>query len=739
MGDGRASGGGEPTLGDLRAPARIAKAAAAGAPAGAAAQATGGDAPAAASQSGGGQSGNPATPAVGAVARGEQGLPSGRPMANPASAATGNANGPAAAALAAAGPARRADSAAPNMTGGNASGGAAGTSGLARSQAPAALPSDGAAIETPGAMAAAGAAAGEARASGSAAGGGASPAGDSAARQVASLPVGVGAPGGMAAPGGAMEGEGVGQGARSSALAGGGLGAPRRAEGAGQAMPELQNAAGGALPRGERSSPAMPAAGSAEVDAAALADVSPSDGPIGDELASAESGAPAGRMAAAGLPVRIAAPVGPGGLSSQPGRELGLPSRRARAESEVVHTAASRMILERSGSKVAADVRVRDTAVPGLRQRDRAMRRQLAQQRGGSEASERAVEMGLDFLARHQNPDGSWSLHDFSQGRPGYENAGFARMQSNTAATGLSMLAFLGAGYTHTDGKYRLVVGRGLGYLLGNQRADGDLFVPQDARSNLNVWLYSHGIASIALGEAYGMTRDPSLQDPAQRALDFIVAAQNPSEGGWRYSPGRGSDTSVSGWQLMALKSGELAGLQAPQQTYQRVQSWLDGAQARTNPALYAYRPKATQDHQRLPSRVMTAEALLMRQYLGWKRDNATMVAGADYLLGHLPQWTASGAERDAYYWYYGTQFMFQMGGAHWRQWNDRLRPLLIDNQQTAGPLAGSWDPLGPHPDRWGREAGRIYVTAMHLLMLEVYYRHLPLYRNLEGEGAGAE
>ncbi len=592
------------------------------------------------------------------------------------------------------------------MTGGNASGGAAGTAGLARLQAPAALPSDGTAIETPGAMAAAGAAAGDARASGSAAAAALRPRAIVLRRQVASLPVGVGAPGGMAAPGGASAGEAAGQGARSSGLVGGGLGAPRRAEGAGQAMPELQNTAGGALPRGERSAPAMPAAGSAEVDAATLADVSPSDGPTGGELAAAESGAPAGRMAAAGLPVRIAAPVGPGGLSSQPGRELGLPSRRARAESEVVHTAASRMILERSGSKVAADVRVRDTAVPGLRQRDRAMRRQLAEQRGGSEASERAVEMGLDFLARHQNPDGSWSLHDFSQGRPGYENAGVARMQSNTAATGLSMLAFLGAGYTHTDGKYRLVVGRGLGYLLGNQRADGDLFVPQDARSNLNVWLYSHGIASIALGEAYGMTRDPSLQDPAQRALDFIVAAQNPSEGGWRYSPGRGSDTSVSGWQLMALKSGELAGLQAPQQTYQRVQGWLDGAQARTNPALYAYRPKATQDHQRLPSRVMTAEALLMRQYLGWKRDNATMVAGADYLLGHLPQWTASGAERDAYYWYYGTQFMFQMGGAHWRQWNDRLRPLLIDNQQTAGPLAGSWDPLGPHPDRWGREAG---------------------------------
>ena len=606
----------------------------------------------------------------------------------------------------------------------------------ARLQAPAALPSDGTAIETPGAMAAAGAAAGDARALGSAAGGGPSPAGDSAARQVASLPVGVGARAACRRQaGGASAGEGAGQGARSSGLVGGGPGAPRRAEGAGQAMPELQNTAGGALPRGERSAPAMPAAGSAEVDAATLADVSPSDGPTGGELAAAESGAPAGRMAAAGLPVRIAAPVGPGGLSSQPGRKLGLPSRRARAESEVVHTAASRMILERSGSKVAADVRVRDTAVPGLRQRDRAMHRQLAQQRGGSEASERAVEMGLDFLARHQNPDGSWSLHDFSQGRPGYENAGVARMQSNTAATGLSMLAFLGAGYTHTDGKYRLVVGRGLGYLLGNQRADGDLFVPQDARSNLNVWLYSHGIASIALGEAYGMTRDPSLQDPAS-ALDFIVAAQNPSEGGWRYSPGRGSDTSVSGWQLMARQ--------------ERRTGWTAGAAADV-PARAGLARRRPGPNQPGPVRLPTegdagpsassqprddgrglVDAAVPGLEAGQRHD------GRRRRLPARPLAAMDGQRRRARRLLLVLRHAVHVpdGRHHWRQWNDRLRPLLIDNQQTAGPLAGSWDPLGPHPDRWGREAGRIYVTAMHLLMLEVYYRHLPLYRNLEGEGA---
>jgi hypothetical protein len=462
-------------------------------------------------------------------------------------------------------------------------------------------------------------------------------------------------------------------------------------------------------------------------------DVSPSDELAGgeDQLA-ARMDLDTAHKSSPGLPVRIAAPEGPGGLSATPALDVGLPSRRARAESEVVHSGVGRMILERSGGKLA-DVRVQDTSVPGFRQRDREMRRELANQRGGSEASERAVEAGLDFLARHQNPDGSWSLHDFRQGRPGYENAGAGQMRSDTAATGLSLLAFLGAGYTHTDGKYRPVVARGLAYLVGNQVNDGDLFVPQDEKSNINVWLYSHGIASIALCEAYGMTRDATLREPAQRALSFIVAAQHPTEGGWRYAPRQGSDTSVSGWQLMALKSGELAGLQVPLECYQRVTAWLDGAQAQANPAVYVYRPKAKQPHQRAPSRVMTAEALLMRQYLGWRRDNPNMQAGADYLRANLPGWdTAVGQERDSYYWYYATQVMFQVGGSHWEEWNGRLRALLIDNQAHEGPLGGSWEPLGATPDRWGREGGRIYVTAMHLLMLEVYYRHLPLYQNLE-------
>jgi hypothetical protein len=259
------------------------------------------------------------------------------------------------------------------------------------------------------------------------------------------------------------------------------------------------------------------------------------------------------------------------------------------------------------------------------------------------------------------------------------------------------------------------------------------------AGGSQNVWLYSHGIAAIALCEAFGMTRDEKLRRPAQRSLDFIIAAQHPGLGGWRYAPRAESDTSVSGWQMMALKSGELAGLRVPPAAYGGVAKWLDSAQARDDPSKYSYLPASPHAHHRQPSRTMTAEALLMRLYLGWNRSNPSLVRGADYLRQHLPQMGRREAfARDAYYWYYATQVMFQMQGEHWKAWNDQLRPLLVDTQVQQGPLAGSWDPRSPVPDRWGDAGGRLYVTAMHLLMLEVYYRHLPLYQTLASPAAGS-
>jgi hypothetical protein len=338
--------------------------------------------------------------------------------------------------------------------------------------------------------------------------------------------------------------------------------------------------------------------------------------------------------------------------------------------------------------------------------------------------SEDAIERGLVFLARHQRGDGSWSLQGFPED---------ASLVSDTAATALAIMAFQGAGYNHRELAYHDAVSRGLMFLLSRQRANGDLFVPLDDASNKSVWLYSHALATIAVCEAYGMTQDASLREPAQKAIDFIVAGQQKERGGWRYAPGINSDTSVSGWMTMALKSGELAGLAVPPAVYDKIRHWLDTAQQSSSaPYFYCYNPYAPdspeQRHGRAASKTMTAVGLLMRLYTGWRRDDPNFGRGAAYFLANLPaEGNARQNERDTYYWYYATQVLAQVGGENWQVWSERLQPLLVKSQIRRGEMAGSWDPLLPIADHWGPQAGRLYVTVLNLLSLEVEYRKLPV------------
>jgi len=107
------------------------------------------------------------------------------------------------------------------------------------------------------------------------------------------------------------------------------------------------------------------------------------------------------------------------------------------------------------------------------------------------------------------------------------------------------------------------------------------------------------------------------------------------------------------------------------------------------------------------------------------------MIQGAEYLRQNLPSLgTARDPQRDTYYWYYSTQVMFHMDGKYWEDWKGSLQPLLRESQVRSGVYAGSWHPQLPIPDRWAPHAGRLYVTTMNLLSLEVEYRHLPLYED---------
>jgi hypothetical protein len=343
-----------------------------------------------------------------------------------------------------------------------------------------------------------------------------------------------------------------------------------------------------------------------------------------------------------------------------------------------------------------------------LRRQD--IRPEAVKRFGGTPESEAAVEHGLQWLATHQGRDGSWSLNKFHTNCQGHGRcSGGGNENSDAAATALALLPFLVAGHTHrTAGKYQQNVARGLKWFVEHQSKDGRL----DSGGRQ---MYGHGLATIALCEAYGMTKDPALKEPAQKAVDFIVKAQHPRTGGWRYQPGDSGDTSVFGWQVMALKNGEAAGLTIPDKTWEGAKRWLASVEGnRPVGGLFGYTSPS-------PSSAMTAQGLLALQLMGIRRDDPRMQAGADYLLKHLPR---RGSD-SSYYWYHATQVMYHMQGKHWEAWNEKIRDLLVATQETKGGLAGSWDPV----DSYEKAGGRIYSTSLRILMLEAYYRHMPLYQ----------
>jgi len=339
--------------------------------------------------------------------------------------------------------------------------------------------------------------------------------------------------------------------------------------------------------------------------------------------------------------------------------------------------------------------------------REQGMQQALLDAYGGTAATQRAVLEGLRWLARNQGKRGLWSL----RGR----YADGVDMENHEAATALALLAFQGAGYTpQGDPKepFTQIVARAWTSLLARQEDDGNFFHSGRGHGQL----YTQALCTIAICELYGMTHDPRYKEPAQRAIDFCTKIQSP-EGGWRYFPGLGSDLSVTGWFVMAMQSARMAGLEVPSPTLDRIRGFLDSV-SREGGSRYAYQTKEG------ASRSMTAEGLLCRQYLGWPHSDRRLQKGAEYLTEYLPNWKRG--ERNVYYWYYATQVCHHMEGRHWRTWNDAMRVVLPSHQVQEGRERGSWDPNG---DRWGNSGGRLFVTCLSVYMLEVYYRHLPIYQ----------
>jgi hypothetical protein len=359
------------------------------------------------------------------------------------------------------------------------------------------------------------------------------------------------------------------------------------------------------------------------------------------------------------------------------------------------------------GSSVSAQMTV------ALSSRSSTSKSEMLERYGGNAESEKAVRLALQWIAAHQSRrTGGWSFAHGANCRQQCGDDGTLAVAEN-AATAMALLPFLGAGQTHLEGEYKETVKRGLAFLINRMQVSRKE-LPEGSWHEQGGRMYSHGLAAITVCEAYAMTRDPDLLQPAQLSLNYLINSQDPRGGGWRYEPREAGDTSVVGWCLMALKSGSMGNLVVPQRTFQQTNEFLNFVSVDEG-AFYGY----TAPTSNLAGReATTAVGLLCRMYLGFPKEHPGMKKGIEYLSETGPKLN------DLYYSYYATQVMRHYGGPEWENWNRRIRDQLVAAQVKEGHATGSWVTSGAHAG----QGGRLYSTSLACMILEVYYRHMPLY-----------
>jgi hypothetical protein len=324
------------------------------------------------------------------------------------------------------------------------------------------------------------------------------------------------------------------------------------------------------------------------------------------------------------------------------------------------------------------------------------------------EKVEIAIDLGLKWFAGRQSDNGRWFM-EHPEKDPGKKD--------DVTGTALGLLPFLAVGMTHkpvAGNPYDKVVDKGLYFLRKSQNQKTGYFGGS---------MISHGLATIALCEAYGMTKDPMLRVPAQKAVDLIVKTQHEA-GGWRFDPIKTpGDLSVTERQLMALKAAQTAGLEVPAPTTQRAIKFLD---AHTLPNLgYRYNDGPTKF-----STSMTAVGLLCRQQIQMWGLSHPKMGGA---LKHLS--VVSPESADCYHHYYATQVMYNIHGKNWPKYQAQVVKGILSRQDTTetSPLYGSISAKASEPsklDPLAFNGGRLFSTSLQLLTLELDYRYTPLFKN---------
>jgi hypothetical protein len=336
----------------------------------------------------------------------------------------------------------------------------------------------------------------------------------------------------------------------------------------------------------------------------------------------------------------------------------------------------------------------------------------------GGMAAQTALQMALQWLALHQEPDGRWIAHkwDPEEVRPdGSMPAGSERKGATSdvsrdgAVTGLGAMAFMGGGHTIRKGEYRVNVRRALEWILRRQNAE-------TGRIGTGTQ-YEHAICTIALCEAYGRTPDDRIGLAARKAVDWCVSSVN-HDSGWRYQPrSPQSDMSVTGWFVQALKTAKLANIRFDHRVFSQALTFVDrltngGGTFRSTGAV-GYTYEEDMKYGDRPS--MTAVGMMIRQFTGMGVKSSLLVKGAERMKAAAPNWE----QKFFYHWYYATYAMYNMGGEYRVWWNSRVRDVLLNYQSKNGHQAGSWN-----PERDRLTGGRVYCTALGALCLEVYYRY---------------
>jgi hypothetical protein len=353
----------------------------------------------------------------------------------------------------------------------------------------------------------------------------------------------------------------------------------------------------------------------------------------------------------------------------------------------------------------------------GFEGRTKEGKARLLKEFGGSEEGEEAVMLGLAWLTQMQKQAGNWQ----------YDSG---HVTDHAAATGMAVLAFTGAGQSHKEGRYKQTVQAGVDWLV----ADVDMTQGPNYGKFKNVspgqYMYSQGIATLALVEAYGLTHDPALKKAAQAAIDYIQNAQG-ANGSWGYAAHQVGDTSIVGWQIQALHAAKLTqDLVVDDKVIAKAIKFLNYVSTGQSKAVYGYRTPGGG-----PATALTAIGLLCRYYIdGWRAETPGFAEGAKGLMRGAVAGRPRQALSNLYYFYYATQVVRFHGGEEWKTWNEGPTgpdgnrkgglPDWILSLQVRTPIdRGSWN---PENGAFGAGCGRLGTTCMCLLTLEVYYRYTP-------------